>query len=1049
MPAKKESSVVRKAIGVLTVLLVIFIMIMMQLVSGIQGTARVVNYAGLVRGGTQRWIKMEITGNPRDNMMEAVESYIDGLQNGSEELGLVRLKDAKYQAKVQEQKEYFQKLKEEVQLVRERGYHNTNIIEDSDTFFQICDEAAGLAEAYSQKKASELDILEKMVTADIIALIFLTALELVRALRYAAMNRELQKKVYLDKATGIPNKNKCEELLSAAAPVTEKVALCVFDLNNLRVINNSLGHEKGDAYIRNFAQLLYEIVPGEHFVGRNGGDEFIVLFYGMDHSEIQEQLKRIEEHMAAYSAAHAEMPISYAVGYALSTDWEGSTMRMLFDRADRNMYIHKNHMKLEESRAEKQMDRQLLRKLQLPGHKFSECLYCDAKRDMYRMIRKSEDFILASEGNYSGALEQFTLELAELREQNEILQQLRLEKLQKSLTSENPTREVQFQFRDKSEAAYGRIFVLFVDADESGALHHFLMAFEKVHNAVNDMTGARLQLQQYYEQMKQSVLEDENYVDALLGNADIVYSVNLTEDMLEQNFFKPGESNKLEDLSNLGMELPCSYDAYCEKRCERLSQETWAAYRMIDTADKLLKRFKNGENQVVIEYREKGNDDNYYWIQKTVLMSENRIYDAASDSEVDAVHGIVLLRNVTELHAQEQKEMEELRVAYEEAEAANQAKTAFLSRMSHDIRTPINGVMGMLEMIRHNREDQAKVDECLEKINVSAEHLLLLINDVLDMSKLESGYIELEHASFVLDDVLHVVSTLVETQMEQMNIVCRSERGPMEHTRLLGSPMHFRQILLNLFSNAVKYNKPGGRIDTYSEEISSDGKVAWFLFKISDTGVGMSKEFVETQLFEPFTQEKNDARTQYRGTGLGMAIVKELIEEMGGTISVESTVNVGSTFTVKIPFEIDQNEEEDQKLKLDLSKKLLSGTRILLVEDNDLNMEIAEFMLTEQGAKVHKAWNGKEALDYFAATKAGSIDVILMDIMMPVMDGLEAARRIRSLEKSDAQTIPIIAMTANAFFDDIETSKKAGMNEHLSKPLKMESLVETIYKLKH
>ncbi|WP_270362715.1 ATP-binding protein [Eubacterium ramulus] len=1049
MPAKKESGITRKVIGVLTVLLVIFILIMMRLVSGIQGTARVVNYAGLVRGGTQRWIKMEITGNPRDKMMEAVESYIDGLQNGSEDLGLVRLKDAKYQAKVEEQKEYFQKLKEEVQHVRESGYDNTNIIEDSETFFQICDDATGLAEAYSQRKASQLDILEKVVTVDILALIFLTALELVRALRYAAMNRELQKKVYLDEATGIPNKNKCEELLSAAEPVTEKVALCVFDLNNLRVINNSLGHEKGDAYIRNFAQLLYEIVPKEYFVGRNGGDEFIVLFYDMDHLEVQEQLKRIEEHVAVYSATRAEMPISYAVGYALSTDWEGSTMRMLFDRADRNMYIHKNHMKLEESRAEKQMDRQLLRKLRFPGHKFSECMYCDAKRDMYRMIRKSEDFILASEGNYSGAVEQLTLELAEYKDQDTILQQLRVEALAKNLTSERPTREFQIQFRDKSEAVYGRIFVLFVDADETGALHHFLLAFEKVHNAVNDMADARFQLQQYYEQMKQSVLEDENYVDALLGNADIIYSVNLTEDVLEQNFFKPGESNKLEDLSDLGMELPCSYDAYCQKYCERLSQETRAAYRMIDTSDKLLKRFENGENQVVIEYREKGSDDNYYWIQKTVLMSENRIYDVVSDSEVDAVHGIVLLRNVTELHAQEQKEMEDLRVAYEEAEAANQAKTAFLSRMSHDIRTPINGVMGMLEMIRHNREDQAKVDECLEKINVSAEHLLLLINDVLDMSKLEAGYIELEHVPFVLDDVLHVVSTLVETQIEQMNIVCQSVRGPMEHTRLLGSPIHFRQILLNLFSNAVKYNKPGGRINIYSEELSNEGKAAWFLFKISDTGVGMSKEFVETQLFEPFTQEKNDARTQYRGTGLGMAIVKELIEEMGGTISVESTVNVGSTFTVKIPFEIDQTEVQDEMPKLDLSKKLLSGTRILLAEDNELNMEIAEFMLTEQGAKVCKAWNGKEALDDFASSEPGSVDLILMDIMMPVMDGLEAARRIRELDRTDAQTVPIVAMTANAFFDDIEMSKKAGMNEHLSKPLKMESLVETIYKLRH
>lgn len=1044
---KKESGLTRVGIGILTVILVIFIIIMMNLVSSIQGTARIVNYAGLVRGGTQRLVKLEIVGEPQGQMIQTIESYIDGLQNGSTELNFVRLNDAAFQEKVKEQKEYFQKLKEEILRVREKGYEQTNIIADSETFFKLCDESTGLAEEYSQKKASQLRVLEKLITADILVLMALIAAELIRALRYAAMNRELQKKVYLDEATGIPNKNKCEELLSVPEPVTDKVALCVFDLNNLRMINNSLGHEKGDEYIRNFAQQLYAAIPKQYFVGRNGGDEFIVIFRDLDHAEIEEQLKNLEAHMAAYSAEHTEMPLSYAVGYALSTDWEGSTMRMLFDRADRNMYIHKNHMKLLEAREEKRLDRKMLQRLQIPGHKFSDCLYCDAKRDMYRVIRKSDDFVLASEGNYSGAVEQFIVEETEYGQQASLLEELQLDVLRQSLNTEHPTGEVQFHYRDAGDVLYGRIMFIFIDADEQGSLHHFLLAFEHVHRATVDMVDARYQLQQYYEQLKESVLEDENYVDALLGSADMIYSVNLTEDVLEQIFSKQSEDNQLEQLTDLGMELPCSYEEYCQKCAERISQETRSAYHMIDTAGKLLNRFQNGEKQIVVEYREKGMDNVFYWIHKTVLLSESKVYDPDGQGEVNVVRGIVLLKNVSELHAQEQKEVEELRAAYEEAEAANQAKTAFLSRISHDIRTPINGIMGMLEMIRCNRNNPEKMDECLEKIQISSDHLLLLINDVLDMTKLEAGYIELEHVPFLITDVLHVVSTLDETKIGQMNLHCESHRGKIAHPRLIGSPMHLRQVLLNLFSNAVKYNKPDGRIDTYAEEISCDDTHAVLQFKIADTGVGMSHEFMEYQLFEPFAQEKHDARTQYRGTGLGMAIVKELVETMGGTITVESTVDVGTTFTVQIPFEIDRQEPKVEQQETDLPDAPLDGLHVLLAEDNSLNMEIAEFMLTEQGATVQKAWNGREAVEQFIAEKPGEIDLILMDIMMPVLDGLEAAKEIRRMNKEDARTIPIVAMTANAFFDDIEMSRKAGMNEHLSKPLKMQELVNVVYRL--
>ena len=313
-------------------------------------------------------------------------------------------------------------------------------------------------------------------------------------------------------------------------------------------------------------------------------------------------------------------------------------------------------------------------------------------------------------------------------------------------------------------------------------------------------------------------------------------------------------------------------------------------------------------------------------------------------------------------------------------------------------------------------------------------------------SKLEAGKVELDHIPFNLTDVLKVAYALNDAQISLGGITFISHPYELQHTELIGSPLHLRQILLNLFNNAMKYNRPSGTIDTYTRELSFDGQKTVIEFKIVDTGIGMSEEFVKKELFKPFTQEKTDeARTEYKGTGLGMAIVKELVEKMGGTIQAESVLGKGSTFTVVIPFEIDKTPE--QHVPFGASEQIqtedLKGTRILLVEDNELNMEIAEFMLEDGGAVVLKAWNGKEAIEIFEKSEPGEIDLIMMDIMMPVMDGLEATRRIRKLNRADAATIPIVAMTANAFSDDIRRSREAGMNEHLSKPLEMEKIIRT------
>ena len=1013
----KNSRFIRGGLAVFTVILVILIFMVIHVVSGIQGTARVVNYAGLVRGGTQRLVKMEIAGEPQDKRIETIQSYIDGLRGGSKELDFVRLNDREFQDKMQELDIYFQELKKEICLVREKGY---------------------------QKRATALEQLERLIVLDVACLIFLTVIELIKAIRYAAQNKALQKKVYLDEATGLPNKNKCEELLSNSSLLEDKIGVCVFDLNNLRIINNSMGHEMGDEYIRRFAVLLRESVPEEHFVGRAGGDEFIAIMKGQSHEQMQEILKRLRAHVWKYSEDHTDMPISYAAGYALSEAQEDCTMRTLFAEADKNMYINKNHMKLEEAALIREQDQKLLRKVNVLGKTFSDCLYCDAKRDTYRTIRRSENFFLAKEGNYSSAVEQITGEQVTEEDRSNVASMIRKETLKEILSQDNPVVEVQYQCQGK-DTAYGRLTVIYVDQDENGDLHHFLLAFENIH-CDYDVADAKQQLMLFYEQLKQSILENGNYVDALLETAATVYSVNITEDRVEQNFIRKEQSHQI-SLRELGLDLPCSYNEYCRRRSEQITRETLESYRIIDTASKLLKRFAAGEKQITVEYQEKNIDGTVRWVQKTVLMSENIVYDRDTDSEKKVIYGMVLLKNTTDLHQREQQEMNRLKAAYEEAETANKAKTAFLSRMSHDIRTPINGVMGMLQIISKNRDDHEKVDNCLEKIQISAEHLLALINDVLDMSKLEAGKVELDHIPFDLKNVLKVSYTINDAQVSQGGITFTSHPYELSHTELLGSPLHLRQILLNLFNNAVKYNKPSGTIDTYTRELFCDGQKAVIEFKIVDTGIGMSEEFVKNELFKPFTQEKTDAaRTEYKGTGLGMAIVKELIEKMGGTIQAESKLGKGSTFTVVIPFEIDQIPEQHilSEEPEDLVSDDLNGTRILLVEDNELNMEIAEFMLEDTGAIIQKAWNGKEALKIFERSEPGEINLIMMDIMMPVMDGLEATRRIRKLNRPDAKNIPVIAMTANAFSDDIRRSREAGMNEHLSKPLEMKTVVRTI-----
>jgi len=394
----------------------------------------------------------------------------------------------------------------------------------------------------------------------------------------------------------------------------------------------------------------------------------------------------------------------------------------------------------------------------------------------------------------------------------------------------------------------------------------------------------------------------------------------------------------------------------------------------------------------------------------------------------------------------DEKYKAELLIAAKKAEAANEAKTEFLQRMSHDIRTPINGICGMVNMAEHYADDMEKQTEYRTKVKEASNLLLELVNEILDMSKLESGEIVLEEIPFNLRSISREVFVVIEQMAAEQNIRIMWERKEITHRNFIGSPGYVKRVMMNILSNAIKYNRESGQIYISCIEIPSEQpEMTTMEFVCRDTGIGMTEEF-QKYIFEPFAQEHTGSRTKFAGTGLGMAIAKNLIEKMGGTITMESEKDVGTTFVIRVPFKTDPDADKREKQK-DVSENSIKGLHILLAEDNELNMEIAEFVLQNEGADVTKAWNGQEAVELFRNSASGELDVILMDIMMPVMNGYEATQMIRSLDREDAKTIPIIAMTANAFTEDRIRAKEAGMNEHVAKPVDVEVLVKVIHKL--
>lgn len=1009
---KHISKMIRFLMTVLTSILIVLILIIILMVSRIQGTARVVNYAGLVRGKTQQIIKLEDAGMPQDEMIADVEGYIEGLRFGSEELDLVSLDDKAFQAKMEELDAYFDTLKQEIDLVRQVGYENTNIIQKSETFFSLCDVATGLAETYAQRIATRLGQFEALTVIDIVILIFMILYELIKALRYAKMNRELKNKIYLDEATGLPNKNRCEEILTLE--VEQNTALCVFDLNNLRIINNQQGHERGDLYISSFAKCLRKSIDENQFVGRYGGDEFIAFFKNVTKEDVKSNLENIKKECAKCS----EIPLSYAAGFAYSNDFSEFTMRELFCQADKNMYIDKNQAKIKEATEKRELILGVVQQLKDKGYNFSDCIYCDAKTDAYFTLRASYSFFLAEDGSYLGAVEQILNELFEENQKKEYRHVLQLDHLNECLTKENPVLEISYCHQIKHTEVKGKMIAVYLDSDEKNHLHHFALGFKIYYDTIE--MDEKQQLMRYYDQLKQSILENANYIEALMNMAQSIFSVNLTQNQIDGIYDKYMQENKKPVL-------PCSYEAYFKQWKSKVLEDCLGSFEIVESCQSLLDRYKAGDKHVTVEYQIQMSDDQVIWVQEMILMSEETIYDVDMKDERNIVRAILLFRNTSSFHEKEDREMKQLQLAYQKANLESKAKTDFMNRMSHDIRTPINGILGMMQIIRKNWGDMDKLDDSLNKMEVLTNHLNELVEDVLNMSKLQSDHMEIVNESFDLNYLIDEISDLIDAQVSIQNITYHKHMDNLIHTHLIGDALQLRRILVNLLTNAIKYNKPNGTIDTYVREVSSDGKCATFEFEVKDTGIGMSEDYIENHLFTPFSQAKQDARTRYEGTGLGMSIVKGLVDKLGGSIEVKSEVDVGTQIKVVLTYQLDTSTNDNQEsTKLDLHNKW-----ILLVEDNEINMEVAEFYLNAVQANVDKAWNGLEAIEKIKE-QPNKYSVILMDIMMPKMSGDEAARCIRKINPS----IPIVAMSAQSEYSIDQTI----MNDSISKPIDEQKL---------
>ena len=529
----------------------------------------------------------------------------------------------------------------------------------------------------------------------------------------------------------------------------------------------------------------------------------------------------------------------------------------------------------------------------------------------------------------------------------------------------------------------------------------------------------------------------EHIIAAVAG---AYYNINLTRNLVPGQMYQAVDGKEYNVNEMTGLPADAKFSEVIDYWGKRLSEKEKEAYYAFFDIPVLLKHYEKGETHVT----------HTYWtqtIRQRPMLAEHHIV-MYEDEENGDILAISYIRDITEefhenaLKIEAENLNKRLRKEKEHAVSANETKGRFLSSISHDIRTPLNGIQGMLRIADAFPDNMKKQKECRDKIWIASNYLVSLVNNVLNMNRLENSTIELSEKPFDLIDLLMEITAMTNIQIDAQGLhsVVDWKPGYINHRYLIGSEEGISRILLNLNSNAIKYNKKGGTVYCRCKELRCDGETAWFEFVTE--GIGMEEEFLRHS-FEPYTQEQHISLNSINGVGLGLTIVKETVALMGGTIQVESKINEGTRYTIVLPFKVDHHPKIDDDPKEHLS---LKGKKALLAEDNNLNMEIARFQLEQKEIEVFTASNGKEAVEMFEASQPGFYDIILMDIMMPVMDGLEATRRIRSMNRRDAMTIPIVAMSANAFQEDVEKSLAAGLNEHLTKPLDEKKLTETMKK---
>lgn len=556
-------------------------------------------------------------------------------------------------------------------------------------------------------------------------------------------------------------------------------------------------------------------------------------------------------------------------------------------------------------------------------------------------------------------------------------------------------------------------------------------------------------LERINEHLRKSLSIEEQYRQAIVSGAIMVYQVNLSKNLVEDEIYETINGKKVELLKQVGLKAPCCFDDFAEKWSEKMvSPQDRETFKSIYNRSSLLEAFLNGKAEIVHEFQSK-------------LMSRNPIRILRQTILIvrDGVDGDIIahcnVKDVTKVRLEEYNLRKSLMDAYEAAKQANEAKSDFLSRMSHDIRTPMNAIMGMTTIAQVYIDDKAKVSDCLKKIQMSSSHLLGLLNEVLDMSKIESGNFNLADDIFDIVEMMYNLIDMSKAVAQKKHHIVETDFEQVQHRIVEADSQRLQQVFMNLFGNAVKYTPEYGRIKVIlSEKASRIPKFCCYELIFEDNGIGMTPEYMEN-IFEPFSRAEDTRINKIEGTGLGLSISKSIVEMMNGTIQVESEVNKGSKFTVTVFLKttdgsygtIGINDGKTGNNTLyEKNCGLYSEKNILLVEDNERNAEVAAELIGITGVNVEIVDNGRKAVERFAQSEPGYYGLIFMDIQMPVMNGYDAARNIRKLEREDAGKIPIIAMTANAFMEDVEAAQAAGMNEHIAKPLEFDKLTEILKK---